>query len=152
MGDTRAISAQPEPGVEQLPRWLRPVLYAFLAVFLVCGLASVEMWPFTGFRLYSQVRGEARHSHSIVAIFDDGTEEPMRFIEYPLGWHNTNLIVKEFGGMSQAEREEVCRGWVVPLEEDGRDVVEIRIDEVVTHLSEPDRPAEVAETAYRCEL
>jgi hypothetical protein len=152
VGDTRAISAPPESVARELPPWLRPVVYGFLAVFLACGLLSIELWPFTGFRLYSQVRHEARRGTSIVAVLDDGSEQTMTFADFPLGWHHTNLIAKEFGHMTQAERDEVCAGWVVPLEEDGLDVVEVRVETVVTHLSEPDRPTETVGVPYRCEL
>jgi hypothetical protein len=152
VSDTRSIEAAPDSEADQLPAWARPAVYAFLAAVLVCGLFAVEAWPLTGFRLYSDTRPEKRFTHQIVAELADGTERVVDLDELPLGYHNTNLWIRGFDHYSQAEREEICAGWIVPLEEDGLDVVAVRIDTLRTHLSRPDEPSATVGTPYRCEL
>jgi hypothetical protein len=152
VSDTRSIQAEIDPEGEALPTWLRPVVYGFLVAVLVCGLFSIEAWPLTGFRLYSDVRPETRYTHEIVAELADGTERVVDLDRFPLGYHNTNLWIRGFDHYSPAKREEICAGWVVPLEEDGLDVVAVRVDTLVTHLSEPDVPSATVGTPYRCEL
>jgi hypothetical protein len=152
VSDTRSIQVDTDPEADALPRWVRPVVYGFLAAVVVCGLFSIEVWPLTGFRLYSDVRPEKRYTHEIVAELADGTERVVDVDELSLGYHNTNLWIRGFDHYGQEKRDEICAGWVVPLEEDGLDVVAVRVDTLVTHLSEPDEPSRTVGTPYRCEL
>ncbi|HKZ75754.1 MAG TPA: hypothetical protein VJ259_03740 [Actinomycetota bacterium] len=41
---------------EDVPLRIRAVVAVFLSAFLVCGLAGVEAWPLSGFRLFSHLR------------------------------------------------------------------------------------------------
>ena len=150
MSDTRSIEVATDPEAEALPAWVRPVVYVFLAVFLVCGAFAVERWPLTGFRLYSDLRVEERHSPSVVALLADGEEQRLRFDDLPMGWHATDRILRQFPRMTQAERDEVCDAWVQPLRDDGLDVVGVRVDDMVAHLAEPDRRTEAVAVLYRC--
>lgn len=116
----------------------------------MCGTMSIELWPLTGFRIYHVERTEARSSTAVVAILADGEERSVSFNDLPFGWHLTNRIVEEFPGMNQAERDAVCHAWVRPLRDDGLDVVDVRIDDVLTHLADPNTSGEVVGVAYRC--
>ena len=150
MRDTRTISAPPESEVHELSPWLRVAVYAFLVVFLVCGAFAVERWPLTGFRLYSGLRVEERHSPSVVALLADGGEERLRFDDLPMGWHATDRILRQFPRMTQGERDEVCDAWVQPLRDEGVDVVGVRVDDMVAHLGDPDRPTEAVAVLWEC--
>jgi hypothetical protein len=130
---------------------LRGAVYGFLAAFLACGFFTIELWPLTGFELYSEVRVEERRSEALVVELADGREKRVNFDELPFAWHATNRIASDFDEMTQAERDEVCDAWVQPLRDDGLDIVGIRIDEVVAHLADPDRPTESAGVLYRCD-
>jgi hypothetical protein len=117
---------------------------------VLCGVFAIERWPLTGFRLYSDLRVEERHSPSVVALLADGSEVRLRFDDLPMGWHATDRILRQFPGMTQDERDEVCDAWVQPLQDDGADVVGVRVDDMVAHLAEPDRPPEAVAVLYRC--
>ena len=125
-------------------------MYVFLLVFVVCGVFAIERWPLTGFRLYSDLRVEERHSPAGVALLADGTEQHLRFDDLPLGWHATDRILRQFPRMTQDERDDVCDAWVQPLRDDGVEVVGVRVDDMVAHLAEPDRPTEAVAVLYRC--
>lgn len=123
-------------------------MYGFLGVFAVLGVAHLEwFWPFTGFRLFSELRPAERESWQIVAVDEDGEEAVVHLTELPVAYRTTTrLIAEEFDDMTAAERDEVCAAWV--REHDGG-VVEVRVYNVVTRLR-PDAPPPQRTLAYRC--
>jgi hypothetical protein len=128
--------------------WIRPTLFAFLGVFLACGLLSIELWPLTGWRLYHERRGAERSSWQIVAVDPQGAEETVRLDALPLGWHNTSRLIGEFEGMDDAARDSVCDAWAEPARTEGVEVTEVRIYRVRSTLraEPPDRRRELAWT------
>ncbi len=135
IGDTRAIETTPDPVRSARPSWrVRAFVYAFLAVFLVCGAFEIEHWPLTGFRLYTEIRTEERTSTRVIALLADGGTEEVVFVDLPFGYHSTNRLLSDFPDMTQEERDEICDAWVQPLRDDGVEVVGVRVDEYVTHL------------------
>jgi hypothetical protein len=132
-------------------RWVRPCLYGFLAVFTLCGLLSIEVWPLTGWRLYHERRLQDRSSWQIVAVDDAGHEETVQLDELPLGWHNTSKLIGEFPSLSAAERDEICLAWVQPARAADESVVEVRVYRVRSTLrSDPsDRSRQLAWTCGR---
>jgi hypothetical protein len=136
---------------EGVAPWVRPVLYGFLAVFLIFGLLSIEMWPATGWRLYHERRGRERSSWQIVAVDSEGGEETIHLGLLPLGWHNTSKLIGEFSSMTAAERDAVCEAWARPAREAGESVAEVRVYRVHSTLraDPPDRRRELAWTCGR---
>ena len=131
-------------------RGVRAFVYAFLAVFLVCGAFSIEHWPLTGFRLYSAIRTEERTSTRVIALLADGDTREVVFRDLPFGYHSTNRLISDFPELTPAERDAICDAWVQPLREEGVEVVGVRIDEYLTRLSESDRSPERVGELYRC--
>lgn len=127
-------------------RGVRGFVLGFLAVFIACGLLSVEVWPLTGFRLYHQLRHEERVSWVIVAETAGGDRE-VDLQDLPIGWHETNRLLSTFPELSGDERDAICDAWVEPLRASGVVVTGVRVDEVHTHLSSGDRSTR---EAYRC--
>lgn len=135
----------------EVPGWVRPVLYPFLAAVLVCGLLSIELWPLTGWRLYHERRGSERSSWQIVAVDPGGNETTIHLGQLPLGWRNTSKLIGEFPGMSPSERDAVCHAWTQPARDAGETVDRVRIYRVRSTLRvEPsDRRRELAWTCGR---
>ena len=50
------------------PRDARPFVAVFLCAILGCGLASVEAWPFTAWRLFSTVRTDEQLTVLVVFV------------------------------------------------------------------------------------
>jgi hypothetical protein len=109
-------------------------------------VAHIEaFWPFTGFRLFSELRPADRLSWSIVAVDDDGHESAVHLGELPVAYRTTTRLLPHFDDMSADERDDICAAWV-----QGRDdVVEVRIYSVST-LLRPDAPPPTRTLAYRC--
>lgn len=150
IGDTRAIETTADPVRRPPSTRVRTFVYTFLALFLLCGALEIEHWPLTGFRLYTEIRTEERTSTRVIALLADGGSREVVFVDLPFGYHSTNRLLSDFPEMSRAERDEICDAWVQPLRDDGVAVVGVRVDEYVTHLSDPDRRPERVGELYRC--
>ena len=129
-----------------MSRRTRRGVHLFLGVFAVLGVVHLEwFWPFTGFRLFSELRPAERESWEIRAVDEQGTETAVRLSDLSIAYRTTTRLIDGFDGMSPDERGEVCAAWVA-----GRDdVVEVRIYAVVTRLR-PDAPVPRRTLAYRC--
>src|SRR5689334_2822322 len=99
---------------DEVSPWVRRALHAFLLAFAVCGLAHIELWPLTGFRLFSELRPAERQSWELVAVDPQGGEHPIRLHDLPVGYRNTVKLLVGFPHRSAASRDEVCDAWAAP--------------------------------------
>jgi len=132
--------------VSRRTRWF---VHAFLLVFAVCGLGRLEVFPFSGFRLFSAVRSVERHSWQIRAVDSEGTESAIVLHDLPVAYRNTTTLLRGFDELSSSERDPICAAWVTPRRDEGDDVAFVRIYEVVTTLR-PDAPPPRRSVAYEC--
>jgi hypothetical protein len=135
-----------EPEVS--PRTRRGV-YAFLLVFTIAGIAHLELYPFSGFRLFSEVRGEARTSWELRAVDGRGQEIPIDVDRLPLGYRQAKRLIPTMDDLDAHERDELCDAWTTPLRESGVDVARLRIYRTVESVR-PDGPPGVRELQYEC--
>jgi hypothetical protein len=82
-------------------------VWAFLAVFAVCGLAGIEAWPFSGFRLFSHVRTDQVAGWEVMAVDRDGGERPV-----VVGDRSWLHVAAGMEDLPDDERLAVCRAWV----------------------------------------
>lgn len=134
---------------DPVPGAVRGAVYAFLTAVVVCGLLTVELWPFTGWRLFAEVRTNIRTSWSIVAVDPAGEETVIHLEDLPLGYRHTTTLLPDFEHMAPARRDAICDAWAGPIREDGGDVDHVRIDRVVTDLADDGAPT-TRTPAYRC--
>ncbi len=127
----------------------RRCLHVFLLVFAITGVAHLELYPFSGFRLFSELRGGDRHSWQLRAVDGDGEETAIRLSELPLAFRNTTTLLLEFRGLSQRERDEICDAWATPLRERGADVARVHVYAVVDRVRPDDEPP-TRTLAYEC--
>jgi hypothetical protein len=121
----------------------------FLLVFAVTGLAHLELWPFTGFRLFSELRPSVRESWAVVAVDPSGDEHTILLHDLPVAYRNTSRLLQGFDHRSPASRDRVCDAWAEPLREAGRKVARIRIYAVSASVR-PDGPPPTRHLAYEC--
>ena len=50
---------------------------AFLAAFALCGLVGIEAWPFSGWRLFSTLRGPVDEHLVVETVDDQGVAHPL---------------------------------------------------------------------------
>lgn len=130
---------------ERARRWV----HAFLFVFAVTGVAHLELFPFSGFRLFSELRPAERASWQLRAVDGDGTETAIRLAELPLAYRNTTRLLLEFDHLSAAARDEICDAWAQPLRDGGAPVEGVRVYAVVESVR-PDGPPPRRTLAYEC--
>jgi hypothetical protein len=124
-------------------------VHGFLLVFAITGLAHLELWPLTGFRLFSELRPSVRESWAIVAVDRAGDEHDVVLHDLPVGYRNTVKILLGFEHRSPESRDEVCDAWATPLRAAGTDVARIRIY-AVTASVRPHGPPPHRALAYEC--
>ncbi len=109
------------------PRLARPFVYGFLAVFIACGALSIEWWPFTAFKLFSQLRTGTVSGWQVVTVDGDGDEHVLDFDALPRGFHGWLHVVGRFPSMSEAERVKVMDEWAHAAYERGAEVATLRV-------------------------
>ena len=124
-------------------------MHAFLLVFLVAGVAHLELYPFSAFRLFSELRGEHRTSYQLRAVDDQGEEVGISLGNMPLGYRQTVRLIPGMADLSDEERDEICDAWAEPLRERGVKVVRVRVYRVVASVR-PDPPPPERTLKYEC--
>jgi len=135
-----------EPEVSPLTRHL---VHAFLLVFAVAGFARLELYPFSGFRLFSELRSDKRVGWQLVAVDDEGKEVPIKLGDLPLGYRQSARVIPGMAHDSADERDEICDAWAAPLRARGVDVERVRIYRTVGSLR-PDSPPPERTLTYEC--
>ena len=135
-----------EPVVSARTRWF---VHALLLTFALTGVAHLELFPFSGFRLFSELRHAERESWQLRAVDEEGEETAIRLGDLPLGFRNTTTLLRGFDDLSARERDEVCDAWAEPQREGGTAVVGVRVYAVVESVR-PDGPPAVRTLAYEC--
>jgi hypothetical protein len=130
-------------------RRTRLLVHLFLVVFAVCGVAHLELFPFSGFRRFSELRPAERQSWQLRAVDAAGEEIPIRIGDLPIGYRNTSAQLRHFEDRSQAEQDAMCDAWAEPLRASGTEVTSVRIYSVVQGVR-PNSPAPVRELAFEC--
>ena len=138
----------PEPPVP-VTRRTRRLVHLFLLVFAVTGVAHLELFPFSGFRLFAEVRGDERVSWQLRAVDPDGHEHSIRLGALPLAYRNTSLLLLEFPSLDEAGRDAICDAWAQPRREAGSAVAVVRVYRVVERVR-PGSPPPTRTLAYEC--
>ena len=128
---------------------LRRTLHVFLLVFALAGLAHVEAWPFTGFRLFSELRTSTRDGWELVTVDADGAEHVLDLHDLPVASRYTYKVLDDFDDMSAGERDEICAAWAGPRRASGQVVAAVRAY-AVTFRVKPGGGLTRRDLAYEC--
>ena len=123
--------AQPAPA----PRWARWFVAAYLAVFVACGVAGLEAWPLTGWRLFADARQARQPGFQAVTVDRAGRQTPISFRDLPVGYHGDVQVLKGFAGLPGDRQAAVCRAWAEAVRARGGEVAEVRIYQTLTDVS-----------------
>jgi hypothetical protein len=116
-----------QQSVDGPSRAVKVIVLGALALLLVAGVATIEAWPFTGWRLYSNTKGPTAGSFIAYRIGPDGGEHLVDYHDLPYAYQRTPYVLNKFAHSSAAEREAACDGIAHGEREAGRRVVAIRV-------------------------
>ena len=132
---SRSAMAESDSRSDELPaRGIRAFVLAFLSAFVVCGLVGLELWPLTGWRLFSQLRTDHQVAWRATAVAD-GHETQIRFGELPGAYRNFPLVMRTLPARPRQEQEAACRAWLEAARAELPAATEVRIYRVDWYLS-----------------
>jgi hypothetical protein len=136
MGDqpapTAAVpGAQPAPA----PRWARWFVGVYLALFVACGVAGLEAWPLTGWRLFADARRAVQPGFQAVTVDRSDRETPIPFRDLPVGYRGDVQVLKGFAALPRDRQAAVCQAWAEAVRARGGEVAEVRIYSTLTDVS-----------------
>lgn len=119
-----------------MPPATRVFVYGFLAVFLVSGIAGVEAWPLTGWKLFSGVRSQHQVVWEAVTVDRSGREHPVPFSALPRGYRGAPHLFSAYRRFPPDRVEESCRSLADAVRRRRRaDVAAVRVYRRARRLS-----------------
>jgi hypothetical protein len=125
------------PAVDRPPRWARPWVWTLLVAVLVCGVTGLEAWPFSAFRLFSQVRTPHVLSYRLAIVDHTGAERSVPLHALPAGFRGLNLDLADAAAGVPADRRALCDAIAGGARRLGGDVSVVRVYAVDRDLSRP---------------
>ena len=123
-----------------------------MAAVALSGLAGLEAWPLTGWRLFSERRGPVAVRFEARAVDAAGSEAAIPFGSLPNGYSGSNPLLERMAGQAPPQRQGVCRAWVEATTGlTGVPVAEVRVYRVADDLRDGSRQASLAWTCGRSE-
>jgi hypothetical protein len=98
--------------IDRVPRFARPFVAWLVAMMAASAIFVWEPWPFTSFRLFSQLRAPDQGAWSATAVLADGEEVAYPLGGLPRGFRGFSFVMPEFVGADAQRRKELCRTWV----------------------------------------
>lgn len=121
--------------------WLpRTLTYGLVAIVLGVGLAGHEIWPLSGFRLFSAERTAQQQTWELVVVDESGAERPVSLGDLPDNYSGYLQLMPKLLGQSEREQQEAVDAWLEGLALDPEDFVAARL-----YLVESEVPTEVGQ-------
>lgn len=120
---------------------------------LVCGIAQVEWWPLTGWKLFSTRRTGVSHAWEVVGADTVGREARLPLAELGRPYVAAVRLLDHWPDLDATERLDACEAWRHAAAANDPAVAEVRLYRVERRrrLDEPDRTVVVRRVLHqRC--
>jgi hypothetical protein len=111
----------------RVPAWARGFVAAFFTLFVVCAVAGINAWPFSGWRLFSQARTEHVAVWTARGVNGAGEVGPIPFRLMPPAYASFGLLMRDFPSLPEARQVAMCSAWIEGARAAGVPVVSIRL-------------------------
>jgi hypothetical protein len=110
-----------------VPVLARVFALALVAALAYCGWNAVEKWPFTGWRLYSNMKGNTAGSYFAFRVDRDDVAHRVDYTELPDAYSRAPYLLEKLDRTPEARREAICDAIAEGERGEGRDVRAIHI-------------------------
>lgn len=100
------------------PRSARRLVGLVLAVLLVPGVIGFDLWPLTGWRLFSRASRACQDRWVLEVVEDDNDEVRVSLEELPPAYRHAEWALARLPGTSEVPAEDIC-GTPAPRSEKG---------------------------------
>jgi hypothetical protein len=153
-GSLAPVAPVGDVDADQVPWSIKVFVLALLGLLLVGGIAAIEEWPLTGWRLYSYLRGPTSRHYVAYRVGPDGEEHRVNFKRLPDAYSRAPALLGRFPGYTNGTREAVCMDIAEGERGEGRAVDGIRVYQERARLrtidGEPRISLEERELQYVC--
>ena len=118
-----------------ITRVQRAWVATLLVLLLVPGIIGFDLWPLTGWRLFSLSRDADQNEWVLEAIVDDGLEV-VDLEELPLAYRNAAWPLDHARTASTERRTEICEALLVGVREAVDDVNGLMIVRAAMHMTD----------------
>ncbi|HEX9969337.1 MAG TPA: hypothetical protein VGB03_04295, partial [Acidimicrobiales bacterium] len=128
-------------------------LATWAVAFTVAAAADLNLWPLTGWRLFSTMRGPTQAGWEAAVVSSDGAERPLPFDQLPRGYRGGLHVLQEYPRLSDDERRSVCTAWLDGVRGAGIDAAAVRVVRTRSTVSlggAPPTTTKVREAFYEC--
>ena len=105
----------------------RTLVVGALVLLLVAGLGGVEAWPLTGWRLFSESRGDQQTGWALQTVAADGAVSPFSLAELPVGYRLATWPLGDLPEGPSTEGDALCADLLEGAVAARPDTTELRI-------------------------
>jgi hypothetical protein len=120
------------------PPAARRLLAILFAALLIPGVVGFDLWPLTGWRLFSLALDDTAERWVIEAVDEEGSSRLVSPEELPFGYRHAEWPMRSLPDTSPERREAMCVALAAAVAEVDPTVVELRIAEDQQRLVETD--------------
>lgn len=112
---------------DRVPVVARCVAILLLVALAFTGWTALERWPFTGWRLYSNVKGPTAGSYFAFRVDADGVRHRVDYAAMPDAYSRAPYLLEKFDRYTPAQREAVCAAIAEGQRVTGNEVAAIEV-------------------------
>lgn len=130
----RGDAAAPDTG--PAPPAVRRLLAIVFAALLIPGVVGFDLWPLTGWRLFSLALDDTAERWVIESVDEEGSSRLVSPEELPFGYRHAEWPMRSLPDASPERREAMCVALAAAVAEIDPGVVELRLAEDEPQLIE----------------